>query len=66
MQDDKHQWKHRRQPTRSEGTRGFVIGAVGAAVLILVFMALFEGGLFDRHDLQPDAIFDGVPTGDGE
>lgn len=49
---------------RSEGTRGFVLGAVGAAIIILVIMAFSGTGFFGGDD--PPAEDTGVvPLGDG-
>ncbi|XHB99843.1 hypothetical protein ABWH97_02590 [Nitratireductor sp. ac15] len=55
-----------KRSSSSAGTRGFVIGAVGAAIAILVFMAISGSGFFgEDHVRVPDTVSDSVPTGDG-
>lgn len=50
---------------RSEGTRGFVLGAVGAAIIILVIMAFSGTGFFGGEDASPADDAGVVPLGDG-
>ncbi|CAN0655071.1 conserved protein of unknown function [Nitratireductor aquimarinus] len=51
--------------TGSEGTRGFVLGAVGAAIIILVIMAFSGTGFFGGEDAPPAEDAGVVPMGDG-
>ncbi|WP_295813832.1 hypothetical protein [uncultured Nitratireductor sp.] len=64
-EDDDRRKSVRHAGGGSEGTRGFVIGAVGAAIVILVIMAFSGTGFFGEDAGSPDAASDSVPTGDG-
>lgn len=64
--------KHVEEATRKEGrqadssgTRGFVIGAVGAAIVILAFMAISGSGFFGKDVTGTSGtVSDSVPMGD--
>ncbi|MAS12586.1 MAG: hypothetical protein CMH69_04720 [Nitratireductor sp.] len=67
MQDENPNENPKHRSASSAGTRGFVIGAIAAAVAILVFMAISGSGFFGPHvTTVPEAVNDSIPTGDGE
>ncbi|WPZ15790.1 hypothetical protein T8J41_08325 [Nitratireductor rhodophyticola] len=66
MQDENHKKKPQHRSAGSEGTRGFVIGAVGAAIVILAFMAISGSGFFGEDVTGTSGtVSDSVPMGDG-